>query len=86
VHCTCSALSGVHDVIISGVIEDNHDSVFSANRRRLLFLSRRHEVPFVSDCDREETIASLKSDGLYSLVLCRRDFRPTRTRPANRPA
>ena len=50
-------------------MEDDHDPVFSADGRRLLFLSSRHEVPFVSDRDREGTIASLKSDGLYSLDL-----------------
>jgi WD40-like Beta Propeller Repeat len=62
-------LSDGHDVVISAVMEDDHDPVFSADGRRLLFLSSRHEVPFVSDRDREGTIASLKSDGLYSLVL-----------------
>lgn len=57
------------DIVISAALEDDHDPVFSADGRRLYFVSRRHERPFVSDRDREGTVASLKSDGLYSVAL-----------------
>jgi tricorn protease len=62
-------LASGRDTIVSSVMEDDHDPVFSGDGQFLFFLSQRHEIPFVSDRDREGTIATLKSDALYVTPL-----------------
>jgi len=62
-------LTATRDTIISSAMEDDHDPVFSGDGQFLFFLSQRHELPFVSDRDREGTIATLKSDALFVTPL-----------------
>jgi tricorn protease len=57
------------DTIVSSTMENDHDPAFSGDGQFLFFLSQRHELPFVSDRDREGTIATLKSDALYATPL-----------------
>jgi tricorn protease len=57
------------DTIVSSVMENDHDPAFSGDGQFLFFLSQRHELPIVSDRDREGTIATLKSDALYVTPL-----------------
>ncbi len=57
------------DAIVSSPMENDHDPVFSGDGQILFFLSQRHELPIVSDRDREGTIASLKSDALFMAPL-----------------
>ncbi len=53
------------DATVSSTMENDHDPAFSGDGQLLFFLSQRHELPFVSDRDREGTIATLKSEALY---------------------
>ncbi len=57
------------DTVLSGAMDSDHDPAFSADGRRLFFISPRREQPFVSDRDREGTIATIKSDGLFEVEL-----------------
>ena len=57
------------DTIVSATTENDHDPAFSGDGQFLFFLSQRHELPIVSDRDREGTIATLKSDALYVTPL-----------------
>ncbi len=57
------------DMVLSAPSESDHDPAFTADGHSLFFLSARRENPFVSDRDREGTIATLGSDGLYSGTL-----------------
>lgn len=57
------------DMVLSAPLESDHDPAFAADGQSLFFVSARREHPFVSDRDREGTIATLGSDGLYSATL-----------------
>ena len=57
------------DATVSSAMENDHDPAFSGDGQLLFFLSQRHELPIVSDRDREGTIATLKSDALYAAPL-----------------
>ena len=57
------------DTTVSSTMENDHDPTFSGDGQVLFFLSQRHELPIVSDRDREGTIATLKSDALYVAPL-----------------
>jgi len=57
------------DAVLSAPLESDHDPAFTADGHNLFFISARRERPFVSDRDREGTIATLGSDGLYRGTL-----------------
>ena len=57
------------DTTLGTPMESDRDPVFSSDGRRLLFVSQRNELPFVSDRDDESIIATLNSDGLYAATL-----------------
>lgn len=73
-----------HDVELSAPGESDHDPAFTADGSALVFVSARREHPFVSDRDREGTIATIASDGVYrasmsataDLTLFRASARP----------
>lgn len=53
------------DVIVSAALESDRSPLFSMDGEQLFFISARKEHPFVSDRDREGTIATLGSEALY---------------------
>jgi tricorn protease len=57
------------DFVLTAALDSDHDPAFSQDGRSLFFISARHEHPFVSDRDREGTVATLRSDGLYKATL-----------------
>ncbi len=57
------------DTVVSSTEESDHEPIFSSDGRYLFFVSARHELPIVSDRDRETDIATVKSDGLYVAAL-----------------
>ena len=59
--------SGV-DTAVPPTFASDHDPAFT-NDGRLVFVSARHERPFLADRDREGTIASVASDGIYAATL-----------------
>ena len=59
------------DTVVSPINESDHDPVFSGDGSRLYFVSQRREQPFVSDRDREGTVATIKSDMLFEVALRR---------------
>jgi tricorn protease len=59
------------DTVISPPSENDHDPAFSADGGHLYFISQRREQPFLSDRDREGTVATFKSDMLFELALPR---------------
>lgn len=61
-------LASGHDTLVDSAFSSDHDPVFTDDGR-LVFVSARHERVFTSDRDREGTIASLASDGLYIAPL-----------------
>jgi tricorn protease len=64
------------DTIVSSPMESDRSPVFTSDGRLLIFVSQRHEQPFVSDRDDESLIATLNSDGLYAATLDRRTPSP----------
>ncbi len=70
------------DTTLGTPMESDRDPVFSADGRRLLFVSQRNELPFVSDRDDESIIATLNSDGLYAATLDPSDPSPLLPAPA----
>jgi tricorn protease len=57
-------LASDQDTIVSSPMESDRNPTFTQDGR-LVFISQRHEQPFVSDRDDESLISSLNSDGLY---------------------
>ena len=57
------------DTVLTPVMESDHDPVFAVDGHRVFFISPRREQPFVSDRDREGTVATIKSDELFELTL-----------------
>lgn len=62
-------LASGRDVELSAPGESDHDPTFTADGSALVFVSARREHPFVSDRDREGTIATIASDGVYRASL-----------------
>ena len=62
-------LAGGTDTVLSALLESDHDPAFAADGRSLFFVSARREHPFVSDRDRDGTVATLGSDGLYRATI-----------------
>lgn len=62
-------LAGGTDTVLSAPLESDHDPAFAADGRSLFFVSARREHPFVSDRDRDGTVATLGSDGLYRATI-----------------
>lgn len=56
------------DTAVPARFSSDHDPAFSGDGR-LIFVSSRREFPFVSDRDREGTVASVASDGVYAAPL-----------------
>ncbi|MCD2317601.1 LpqB family beta-propeller domain-containing protein [Sphingomonas sp. IC-11] len=63
------SISNGRDVELTAPDESDHDPAFTADDKELLFVSARREHPFVSDRDREGTIATIGSDGVYRATL-----------------
>ena len=57
------------DLVISGELDGDRLPVFSADGRRLIFVSQRHETVITGDRGDEASLASIGSDGLYSLPI-----------------
>jgi tricorn protease len=57
------------DLVLSAPLESDHDPAFSMDGRSLFFISARKERPFVSDRDREGTIATLASEAVYQATI-----------------
>lgn len=66
-------LSTGKDIVLSSPLESDHDPAFTNDGKSILFVSARRESPFVSDRDREGTIATIGSDGLYLATVPRQD-------------
>lgn len=77
-------LASGRDIELSAPGESDHDPAFTANGSALVFVSARREHPFVSDRDREGTIATLASDGVYRSSLSG-DADPALFRASTRP-
>lgn len=58
-----------HDLVISGELDGDRLPAFSANGMRLIFVSQRHETVVTGDRGDEASLASIGSDGPYSLPL-----------------
>ena len=72
------------DVELSAPGESDHDPAFTVNGSALVFVSARREHPFVSDRDREGTIATIASEGVYRASLSG-DADPALFRASTRP-
>ncbi len=57
------------DTTLGTPMESDRAPVFSSDGRLLLFVSKRNELPFVSDRDDESIVVTLNSDGLYAATL-----------------
>ncbi len=57
------------DTVVSPTNESDHDPAFSSDGSHLYFVSQRREQPFVSDRDREGTVATIKSETLFDVAL-----------------
>ena len=75
---------GGRDIELSAPGETDHDPAFTGGGSSLVFVSARREHPFVSDRDREGTIATIASDGLYRASLSM-DGDPALFRASTRP-
>ncbi len=69
-------LSTGRDTTLGTPMNRDRDPAFSSDGRRLLFVSQRNELPFVSDRDDESIVATLNSDGLYEATLDPSDASP----------
>ncbi len=78
-------MSSGRDTVVSTPMNSDRSPAFSSDGRLLLFVSRRNELPFVSDRDDESIIATINSDGLYAATLDPADPSPL-LRPAAAPA
>ena len=56
-----------HDTVVSSPMNSDSHPLFSADGRYLIFVSKRHELPVLSDS--ETNVATLKSDGIYVATL-----------------
>ena len=63
------ALATGVDTVVSAPLESDANPVFSDDGRALYFISRRNELPFVSDRGDEAVISTLKSDGIFMTSL-----------------
>lgn len=75
------------DQIVSSPMEDDRNPRFSADGRRLVFISRRNELPLISDRDDEASFVAVASDGLFSLpVPATQDWSPAMAQAVRLPA
>ena len=57
------------DQVVGSPLESDRLPTFSADGRAFFFVSKRNELPFVTDRGDETTLSTLASDGIYGVAL-----------------